>query len=71
MIDAYHGRSVPQIVVNEVSGAILPKEFVRDLFTWPWIGLFTDLFFSPVHRIAHAFVYAKIHTSAIIVTRPN
>lgn len=51
--NAYFGRYVPPVLVQECSLWILLRELARFVLSLPLVGMLSDLIFSPMHRLAH------------------
>ncbi|CAE8641670.1 unnamed protein product [Polarella glacialis] len=49
------------LVVDDFSPLSLAKEALRFVVAAPFCSMFTDLIFSPLHRLEHRFAYASHH----------
>ena len=55
LINAFFGFSDPVtgVMVREASGAVVLREAVRFVVSLPFLGILSDLIFSPLHRLSH------------------
>jgi len=54
LIGAWFGRDAPRPVhVREFGAAVLLRELARFVVSLPFLGILSDLIFSPLHRLSH------------------
>ena len=66
LIDAWFGRDAPRPVhVREFSASVVLRELVRFVVSLPFLGILSDLIFSPLHRLSHLpRFYGSVATAA-------
>jgi len=68
LVDAYYAYfygardGVPPVLVRECTPWTLARELLRYVLSLPFMGILSDLIFSPMHRLAHhPFLYKDHH----------